>query len=58
MENQEQNKNENLFERDTNADFSSGPLAAVSDDAENDDMDDEDETEDELAADDELDEDL
>ena len=58
MENQTKDKDENLFERDTTNDFSSGPLTGESSDAEDEDLKDEDAAEKESAADDEMEEDL
>ena len=57
MESQQQDKDENLFEREDISDMSSVPLAAAADDSDED-MDDEDEMENEDAADDEMNEDL
>ena len=50
MESQQQDKDENLFTRDADNDFSSGPLVDAADEDEDD--------ENEAAADDELDEEL
>jgi hypothetical protein len=52
MESQQQVKDESLYSRDKDKDFSSGPLSSARDEG------DEETDEDELAADDELDEDL